>query len=53
VLVLAEQLINEVKSADIIVMGTPMNNFTIPSVLKAWIDQILRVGRKMKSTRFI
>lgn len=49
-LVLAEQLIDEVESADVIVIGTPMNNFTIPSVLKAWIDQILRVGRTMKST---
>lgn len=27
-----------------------MHNFTIPSVLKAWIDQILRVGLTMKST---
>jgi hypothetical protein len=27
-----------------------MHNLTIPSVLKAWIDQVLRVGRTMKST---
>lgn len=27
-----------------------MYNFTIPSILKAWLDQILRVGRTMKST---
>src|SRR3546814_11881248 len=27
-----------------------MHNYTVPSVLKAWIDQILRVGRTMKST---
>jgi FMN-dependent NADH-azoreductase len=49
-LLLAEQLIQEVEEADVIVIGTPMNNFTIPSVLKAWIDQVLRVGRTMKST---
>jgi FMN-dependent NADH-azoreductase len=49
-LVLAEELINEVESADVVVIGTPMNNFTVPSVLKAWIDQVLRVGRTMKST---
>jgi FMN-dependent NADH-azoreductase len=47
---LAEALIREVEAADAIVIGTPMHNFTIPSVLKAWIDQILRVGRTMKST---
>src|SRR6478735_4772223 len=49
-LVLAEQLIDEVERSDVVVIGTPMNNFTVPSVLKAWIDQILRVGRTMKST---
>ncbi|AUT76208.1 FMN-dependent NADH-azoreductase [Paraburkholderia hospita] len=47
---LAEQLIQEVERSDVIVIGAPMNNFTVPSVLKAWIDQILRVGRTMKST---
>ncbi|QAS82209.1 flavodoxin family protein (plasmid) [Rhizobium acidisoli] len=45
-----EILIGEVEAADMIVIGTPMHNLTIPSVLKAWIDQILRVGRTMKST---
>ncbi|MFV0277106.1 MAG: FMN-dependent NADH-azoreductase [Parahaliea sp.] len=42
---LSEQLISEVEAADVLVIGTPMNNFTVPSVLKAWIDQILRIGR--------
>jgi len=42
---LSEQLIREVEAADVLVIGTPMNNFTVPSVLKAWIDQILRMGR--------
>jgi FMN-dependent NADH-azoreductase len=46
----SEALIQEVEAADVIVIGTPMHNFTIPSVLKAWIDQTLRVGRTMKST---
>ncbi|HWU97052.1 MAG TPA: NAD(P)H-dependent oxidoreductase [Oxalicibacterium sp.] len=47
---LSEALIQEVEAADVIVIGTPMNNLTVPSVLKAWIDQILRVGRTFKST---
>jgi FMN-dependent NADH-azoreductase len=46
----SEVLIQEVEAADVIVIGTPMHNFTIPSVLKAWIDQILRAGRTFKST---
>ena len=46
---LSEALIQEVEAADVIVIGTPMNNLTVPSVLKAWIDQILRAGRTFKS----
>ena len=47
---LSETLIREVEMADVIVIGTPMNNFTVPSVLKAWIDQLLRVGRTIIPT---
>ena len=47
---LAEALIQEVDAADAIVIGTPMHNLTVPSVLKAWIDQILRAGRTFMST---
>ncbi|MHC6226332.1 FMN-dependent NADH-azoreductase [Pseudomonas sp. X10] len=47
---LSEQLIQEVEAADVLVIGTPMNNFTVPSVLKAWIDQILRIGRTFAPT---
>ena len=44
---LSEQLIREIEGADVLVIGTPMNNFTVPSVFKAWIDQVLRMGRTM------
>jgi len=47
---LSEQLIQELEAADILVIGTPMNNFAVPSVLKAWIDQILRIGRTFSSS---
>lgn len=47
---LSESLIREVEDADVIVIGTPMNNFTVPSVLKAWIDQVLRANRTFMST---
>jgi FMN-dependent NADH-azoreductase len=41
---LSDELISELKSADRIVIGTPMFNFAIPASLKAYIDQIVRVG---------
>ncbi|MDL2403407.1 FMN-dependent NADH-azoreductase [Rhizobium mayense] len=47
---LAEALIHEVEAADVVVIGTPMHNLTVPSVLKAWIDQIVRAGRTFRST---
>jgi FMN-dependent NADH-azoreductase len=47
---LSEALIGEVEAADAIVIGTPMHNLTVPSVFKAWIDQIMRAGRTFRST---
>lgn len=40
----SNDLVAELQAADHIVLGTPMFNFSIPAVLKAWIDQIVRVG---------
>jgi FMN-dependent NADH-azoreductase len=47
---LSERLIAELESADFVVIGTPMNNFTVPSTLKAWIDHIVRIRRSFRST---
>jgi FMN-dependent NADH-azoreductase len=41
-------VLNEFLDADIIVIGAPMYNFTIPSQLKAWIDRILVAGKTFK-----
>src|SRR5262245_37169380 len=41
----SDQLIGELERADVIVLGTPMYNYGMPAVLKAWFDQILRIGR--------
>ncbi len=41
---LSDQLIAELFAADIIVIGAPMYNFSIPSTLKAWFDHVLRAG---------
>lgn len=40
----SDELIAELKSVDHIVIGTPMYNFSIPAVLKAYIDHVVRVG---------
>lgn len=42
---LSDLLIDELRSADVLVLSVPMYNFSIPSALKAWIDQIVRIGR--------
>jgi FMN-dependent NADH-azoreductase len=41
----SDRLIEELQTADTIVIGAPMYNFAIPSSLKAWIDQIVRMGK--------
>lgn len=47
---LSEQMIRELETADFVVIGTPMNNFTVPSTLKAWIDHIVRIRRTFRSS---
>jgi FMN-dependent NADH-azoreductase len=44
-LTLSDTLIAEIQQADEYVIGVPMHNFGVPSVLKLWIDQIARVGK--------
>jgi FMN-dependent NADH-azoreductase len=44
VVALADQLLAEVKSADVIVIGLPMYNFSVPSQLKSWFDHLARAG---------
>jgi len=40
-----DTLINELLNADVVVIGAPMFNFSIPSQLKAWIDRVAQAGR--------
>ena len=44
-LAMSDELINELERADEYLIGVAMHNFSIPSVLKLWIDQIVRRGR--------
>ncbi|MGW7362658.1 FMN-dependent NADH-azoreductase [Streptomyces sp. NPDC054841] len=41
---LRAELATELAAADAVLIGAPMYNFTIPSTLKAWLDQVIIVG---------
>lgn len=47
---LSEALVSQFLAADVIVIGAPLYNFTIPSQLKAWIDRVAQIGRTFKYT---
>lgn len=47
---LTQTLLDEVFAADVMVIGAPMYNFTIPTQLKAWFDRILKAGVTFKYT---
>jgi len=41
----SDSLIHDLEQADEYVFGVPMHNFSIPSTLKLWIDQVVRAGK--------
>jgi FMN-dependent NADH-azoreductase len=41
---LSDSLIRELQEADTLLISTPIYNFSVPSSLKAWIDQVTRIG---------
>jgi FMN-dependent NADH-azoreductase len=43
-----QAVLEEFLAADIVVLGAPMYNFTLPSQLKAWIDRIVVAGKTFK-----
>ncbi|WP_300033590.1 NAD(P)H-dependent oxidoreductase [uncultured Roseobacter sp.] len=47
---LSDSLIEEIRRADVLVIGAPVYNFGVPAALKAWIDQIARAGVTFKYT---
>lgn len=47
---LADTLVEELLSADRLVMGVPVYNFLIPSTLKAWFDHVARAGTTFRYT---
>lgn len=47
---ISERLVSQFLRADVVVIGAPMFNFSVPSQLKAWIDRIAQAGRTFKYT---
>ena len=46
----AERVMQQFLDADIVVIGAPMYNFSVPSTLKAWIDRIAVAGTTFRYT---
>ncbi len=46
----SERLVAQFLAADVVVIGAPFYNFTIPTQLKAWIDRIAQPGRTFRYT---
>ncbi|WP_295977585.1 FMN-dependent NADH-azoreductase [uncultured Variovorax sp.] len=47
---LSEKLVSQFLAADVVVIGAPFYNFSIPTQLKAWIDRLAQAGRTFKYT---
>lgn len=43
-LAFSDLLVEELKAADIVIIGAPIYNFSIPASLKAWVDLVARAG---------
>ncbi|MRU15009.1 FMN-dependent NADH-azoreductase [Roseovarius sp. A21] len=50
ILALSDDLLAELEAADTIVIGLPVYNFAPPAALKAWVDNVARVGRSFRYT---
>ena len=46
----SDELVAELQAADVVVIGAPVYNFTIPAALKLWIDQVCRANVTFKYT---
>ena len=47
----SEALIGELEEAGAVVIGTPVHNYGLPSVLKAWFDHVVRIHRAFRSAQ--
>jgi len=46
----SEHWIGQLEAASLVLLSTPVHNFTVPSALKAWIDHVVRPGRTFRTT---
>ena len=44
------ELIRQLDEADVLLIATPMHNYTVPSTLKAWVDHIVRIRMTFNGT---
>ena len=49
-LAFSDELVRELLGHEVLLISTPMHNFSVPSGLKAWIDQIVRLGLTFNHT---
>ena len=47
---LSDTLIEEIRAADVLVIGVPIYNFGVPTTLKAWVDHVARAGLTFRYT---
>jgi FMN-dependent NADH-azoreductase len=47
---LTDELLQEFLAADVVIIGAPMYNFSVPSTLKAWIDRVAQAGKTFRYT---
>ncbi|WP_280245208.1 FMN-dependent NADH-azoreductase [Nocardia abscessus] len=50
---IVEPLLSELLSADVILIGTPMYNYSVPAALKAWLDQVTFPRMTLEHRRFV
>jgi FMN-dependent NADH-azoreductase len=48
-----EPLLTELRGADVVLIGTPMYNYSIPAALKAWLDQVTFPRMSLAPRRFV
>lgn len=49
-LAVSDELIGELEAADLLIIASPVHNFTVPAALKTWIDYVVRNGVTFTST---
>ena len=50
ILAISDSYVAEIMDADVLVIGAPLYNFSVPAALKAWVDQIARAGVTFRYT---